>query len=136
MDQQVDILVKLTLSLDTTLSRCGIVARVRKALPKAFGEDLTQIDVIDVKEEAAIYAPPRAVNLYSATLDDLCDVWEKFRTRHRLPEMSADELLYELYSEEPRREDLCAQVSKFIDLWEVVSDTAVSESRRQEGGTG
>jgi hypothetical protein len=58
--QQVDIALKLSLWLDATMDEDGIVTRVRAALPLAFGEELTamlnSVDILDIKQEAEIYA--------------------------------------------------------------------------------
>ncbi len=56
MKQQVDVGLKLSLWLDATKSERGIVAHVRKALMRAFGEELVAAEFLDVREEAAIYS--------------------------------------------------------------------------------
>ena len=61
-------------------------------------------------------------NVYASTLEGLCDQFQEFCNRHQLPQLSADEILIELYQEEPRRKDLCEQVRRFIDRWDAVCD--------------
>jgi hypothetical protein len=61
MKQQVNITLKLSLWLDAELDVDDIVTYVRTSLPKAFGEALTDmenpVDILDIREEAAIYSP-------------------------------------------------------------------------------
>ena len=60
MKQQVDITLKLSLWLDATMDEDAIVTHIRSSLPHAFGDELTEmknpVDILDVREEAAIYA--------------------------------------------------------------------------------
>lgn len=61
MKQQVDITMKLSLWLDASMDADEIVTHIRSTLPNAFGEELTDmlnpVDILDVREEAAIYGP-------------------------------------------------------------------------------
>lgn len=67
MKQQVDISVKLSLWLDATKSEPGILTHVRKALRRAFGEELTAVEILDVREEAAIYSEKAKGHLVKTT---------------------------------------------------------------------
>ena len=62
MRQQVDVTLKLSLWLDAAWDEDDIVTHVRAALPDAFGESLTSmnnpVDVLDVRQEAELYAAP------------------------------------------------------------------------------
>lgn len=69
----------------------------------------------------------------ASTLEGLCGQFQEFCDRHQLPQLSADELLSELYCEGPRREELCEQVRQFIDRWEAVSDAYRAEWAGQQG---
>jgi len=70
---------------------------------------------------------------YASTLQGLCDQLDAFCNRHRLPKMSADELLCELYAEEPRREELCQWLRSFLDAWEEAYDAEqVATANRQD----
>jgi hypothetical protein len=62
----------------------------------------------------------------ATTLEGLCDQYKAFCDRHQLPPISADELLLELYGEEPRRDELCGQVKEFIAIWDEVCDAKVT----------
>ena len=44
-----------------------------------------------------------------------------FYDQHGLPHQSADEVLYSLYEEEPRREELCQWLENFIEEWDSVT---------------
>lgn len=57
-----------------------------------------------------------------AQLDALCDELDAFCAQHHLPNVSADELLSRLYSEETPRHDLCKWVADFIERWEVAAE--------------
>ena len=61
MKQQVDITLKLSLWLNARMDQDDIVTYVRASLPKAFGVNLTAmknpVDILDIREEAAIYSP-------------------------------------------------------------------------------
>ncbi len=70
---------------------------------------------------------------YASTLDGLCDQFDAFCALHQLPKFSADELLCELYAEEPRREDLCQWLRSFIDAWKEVCDAEqAARAKRQD----
>jgi len=61
MKQQVDITLKLSLWLDAEMEVDDITTYVRASLPEAFGEALTDmenpVDILDIREESAIYSP-------------------------------------------------------------------------------
>ncbi len=48
----------------------------------------------------------------------LCEELKAYCAKHNLPFISADELLLELYSQEPRNEAHCAWVRDFIARWD------------------
>ncbi len=55
MKQQVNITTTLTLWIDARKDRNAIMALAEKSLQRGFGERLTSMHVIDVREEAEIY---------------------------------------------------------------------------------
>lgn len=48
--------------------------------------------------------------------------YEGYCNRQGLPELSASELLSQLYAEVPRRQELCSWVQDFLDEWEALED--------------
>lgn len=69
---------------------------------------------------------------YASTLPALCDQLEAFCAEHLLPALSADELLCELYGQEPRRDDLCRWLRGFIDAWDEACEIERRANSRQE----
>ena len=63
----------------------------------------------------------------ATTIEGLCEQYQRFCNQHQLPQLSADELLCELYCEEVRREELCEQVREFIDIWDTGSDAELGK---------
>jgi hypothetical protein len=70
---------------------------------------------------------------YASTLDGLCEQFDAFCALHQLPKLSADELLCELYGEEPRREDLCQWLRGFIESWDAVCHVEQNARLKQDG---
>jgi hypothetical protein len=70
---------------------------------------------------------------YASTLEGLCDQLDAFCKQHQLPKLSADELLCKLYSEEPRRGDLCEWVRGFIETWDAACDAEQRAKPKREG---
>jgi hypothetical protein len=72
---------------------------------------------------------------YASTLEDLCDQLDAFCTRHQLPKLSADELLCQLYGQEPRREEHCDWLEGFIESWDAACDAERNARKEREGGS-
>jgi hypothetical protein len=70
---------------------------------------------------------------YASTLEGLCDQLDAFCKQHQLPKLSADELLCQLYSEEPRRGDICEWVRSFIETWDAACDAEQRARPNREG---
>jgi hypothetical protein len=59
MKQQVDMRISLTLWIDARKDRSGIETVARNSIKRGFGERLTSMKIIDLKEEAELYGNDR-----------------------------------------------------------------------------